>query len=413
MRVPPVARTRSWVLATGVVSIAALVLTACGSPGPGTAPNWTPKPTFSGEGYDPGGRQPVQPTVPNGPPAPPSSRHGGSSAPPQKKHGDPAVVATKLTTPTGIAILPDNTALVGERTTGRIVRVQPRPGQPVQTVRTLTGLSTVGGGGLLDLAISPNYVQDNLIFAYVTTRTDNRVVAFTLKGPVTTVIGGIPRGKSDNAGRIAFDPKGNLLVATGDAGRPNLADNKHSLAGKILRVTDIGRAAKGNPVPGSAVYASGFRRTAGLCVDPRSGTALQTSSDPRSNADPVNQIFAGHSYGWPSRTHDSTTPLATLPSTDRSPGGCAIARGVLFVTSLNGQLVLASAIRSIRGALISLSPYSTSLRDKYGRLLTVVAAEDGALWLTTSNRDGHGHPVPADERVLRIVPSAGGGKSKV
>jgi hypothetical protein len=63
--------------------------------------------------------------------------------------------------------------------------------------------------------------------------------------------------------------------------------------------------------------------------------------------------------------------------------------------------------------LISLSPYSSSLRHKYGRLLTVVGAPDGALWLTTSNRDGHGHPVPADERVLRIVPSSGGAKSNV
>jgi hypothetical protein len=45
-------------------------------------------------------------------------------------------------------------------------------------------------------------------------------------------------------------------------------------------------------------------------------------------------------------------------------------------------------------------------------LLTVVAAPDGALWLTTANRDGHGHPVPADERVLRIMPS-GGGSSQV
>jgi glucose/arabinose dehydrogenase len=413
MPAPPAARTPSWVFAAGIASVAALVLTACGSAGPGTAPNWTPKPTFSGEGYDPGDRQPVQPTIPNGPPTQPSSRPGGSSSQPQNKHRDPAVVATKLTAPTGIAILPDNTALVGERTTGRIVRVQPRPGQPVQTVRTLTGLSSVGGGGLLDLAISPNYLQDNLIFAYVTTRSDNRVVAFTLTGPVTTVIGGIPRGKTDNAGRIAFDPRGNLLIATGDAGHPALADNPHSLAGKILRVSDIGRPTRGNPVAGSAVYASGFRRTAGLCVDSRSGTTLQTAADPRANADPVNQILAGHSYGWPRHTADTTTPLTTLPSADRAPGGCAIDRGILFVTSLNGQLVLASAIRSIRGALISLSPYSTSLRHKYGRLLTVVGAPDGALWLTTSNRDGHGHPVLADERVLRIVPSAGGAKSNV
>jgi hypothetical protein len=44
-------------------------------------------------------------------------------------------------------------------------------------------------------------------------------------------------------------------------------------------------------------------------------------------------------------------------------------------------------------------------------LRTVVAASDGALWLTTSNKDGHGHPVPADERVLRIIPSGGSGNN--
>jgi glucose/arabinose dehydrogenase len=406
-------RAGPWVLATGIVAVAGLVLSGCGSADPSAAPNWTPKPTFSGEGYDPGGRQPVLPTVPNGPSAPTNPHHSGSSTPPRGQHGDPAVVATKLTTPTGIAILPDNTALVGERTTGKIVRVQPRPGQPVQTVRTLTGLSTVGGGGLLDLAISPNYLQDNLIFAYVTTRTDNRVVAFTLTGPVTTVIGDIPRGPSGNAGRIAFDPKGNLLIATGDAGHPALAENPHSLAGKILRVTDIGRPAKGNPVPRSPVYASGFHRSAGLCIDARSGLILQTGPLPGTKADPINQIFAGKSYGWPTRGPADTTPLTTLPTDDRAPGGCAIERGVLFATSLDGQLLLASAIRTVHGTLIALSPYSSSLRHKYGRLLTVVAAADGALWLTTSNRDGHGHPVPADERVLRIVPTSGGGKSTV
>lgn len=403
----PLAARRRSLLAAGAVAAAALALTACGSPGPTGAPNWTPAPTFSGEGYNPGGEQPVQPTVPNGPPGQSSQPPGHSSTPPQKKHRDPAVVATKLTAPTGIAILPDNTALVGERTTGRIVRVQPRPGQPVVTVRTLSGLSTTGGGGLLDLAISPNYLQDNLIFAYVTTRTDNRVVAFTLKGPVTTVIGGIPRGHSDNAGRIAFDPKGNLLIATGDAGHPALANDPHSLAGKILRVTDIGRPAKGNPVPGSPVYASGFRVTTGLCIDPHSGVTLQTGPMPGMLSDPINQVIAGSSYGWPHRTPNYTAPLSPLPTNQATPGGCAIERGVLFVTSLDGQVLLASPMRSVHGALIALSPYSKSLWRKYGRLHTVVAAADGALWLSTSNRDGHGHPVPADERILRIHPRAG------
>jgi sugar lactone lactonase YvrE len=52
-----------------------------------------------------------------------------------------------------------------------------------------------------------------------------------------------------------------------------------------------------------------------------------------------------------------------------------------------------------------------TLHNRYGRLRTVVAAPDGALWLTTSNKDGKGKPGPADERVLRIVPSGGGGNN--
>src|SRR5699024_2045427 len=133
------------------------------------------------------------------------------------------VVATHLVAPVGLTLLPDGTALVGERSTGRIVRVQPTPGKPVRTVRTLAGLDTSGDGGLLDLALSPHYAQDSLIFAYITTRTDNRVVVFTLHGPVTPVLTGIPKGTRDNAGRIAFDGAGNLYIGTGDVGRPRLA----------------------------------------------------------------------------------------------------------------------------------------------------------------------------------------------
>src|SRR5664279_3576061 len=146
------------VRAVGVLAIAAVLLSACGSSTSPGEPTWTPKPSFSGEGYQPGERQPVQPH-PSANPAPASPSPGTS------KGDDPAIVATKLRAPTGILILPDNSALVGERTTGRILRVQPVPKQPVQTVRIIAGISTTGGGGLLDLAISPNYGEDNLIFA--------------------------------------------------------------------------------------------------------------------------------------------------------------------------------------------------------------------------------------------------------
>lgn len=392
------ARTR----AACVLGAAAVLLTACGSSGAGGEPSWKPKPSFSGEGNDPGNRQPVQPQQP------PPGNGGGSPSSSPSNSTDSAVVATKLKSPTGIAIMPDNTALVGERTTGRIVRVHPEPKMPVQTVRVIAGLSTTGGGGLLDLAISPNYAEDNLIFAYITTRTDNRVVDFTLKGPITTVLKGIPRGTSDNIGRLAFSADGSLLVGTGDAGHPSSAANPKSLAGKVLRITDIGKPAADNPQAGSRVYASGFRRTDGLCVDPDTAIAFQTEARGGVASDPIYQVHPGASYGWPKATITAEQPLILLPETRRAPGGCAVLDHVLYTTSLDGKALLAADIKAVSGGVVKLSAFSVSLPNKYGRLRTVVPAADGALWLTTSNRDGKGKPVASDERVLRIVPSGGG-----
>ena len=149
-----------------------------------------------------------------------------------RKQGDPAVVAKHLTTPVGITIMPDNTALVGERTTGRIVRVQPQPDQPVRTVRVLHGLSTAGGGGLLDLAVSPNYREDNLIFAYVTTPEGQPRRRLHPRRAGHAGADRDPPGRTGNAGRLTFAADGSLLVGTGDAGRPSLARTRRSLAGQ-------------------------------------------------------------------------------------------------------------------------------------------------------------------------------------
>lgn len=390
--------------AGAVAALGALALAACGAGAQADAPTWVPKPSFSGEGQQPG-LSPVQPQP--RPSATPGG--GGSSGSPgpsatRSPAQDPSVVATNLTAPDAIALLPDNTALVGERTTGRIVRVQPQPGQPVPTVRTLTGLDTAGGGGLLDLALSPNYDQDNLIFAYVTTPTDNRVIDFTLTGPVTPVLTGIPRGASDNAGRIAFGDDGRLYVATGDAGRPQLAADPASLAGKILRVTDIGTPAPGNPTR-TAVFARGLHLPLGLCLIPQTDVLLDLDGGD-SGGDEVNVVTPGADYGWPSPTNSSAGPITTLPTGQQDPGGCAVQDGTVFVTTKQGRALL-SAKLTLKAGAVSTSGFLTSLTGKYGRLATVVAAPDGALWLTTSNRDGAGKPVPTDERVLRIVPSGG------
>ena len=402
--------------------------TACQGSAAGSPPTWVPQPNYQGNidprpqlpgpalpapSQSPGGTGSVPGpggtgSVP-GPggtgsvPSPGPSR-SGSAAPAV----DPSVVATKLNQPTGLVVLPDGTALVGERTTGRILRVQPEPGHPAVPVQRLA-VDGSGDGGLLDLAISPTFDQDGLVYAYLSTATDNRVVHFALGSPPSAIVTGIPKGRTGNAGRLAFDATGALLIGTGDAGRPALAGSVDSLAGKILRTSDIGRPMSDNPVPGSRVFAYGLRTVDGLCVDARTGLRIAVSAGSGSNlgADPdeVNVISPGDDYGWPDNGPDALDPVRTLPPATSGGGGCALAAGKLLVATSAGRSLAVGTVTQSAGGGASVGAFDATLRDTYGRLATVVAAPDGALWLTTRNRDGHGKPTADDDRVIRISPS--------
>jgi glucose/arabinose dehydrogenase len=404
-------RTRIALLATA----SGLLLTACGAAGGSDAPTWEPSPALGGNGNGPGAQAspiiPV-PSLPKKQPSSSSGRPGNQPSPSPASKGDPNVVATKLRAPVGLTMLPNGTALVGERTTGRIVQVQPVAGRPVPTVRRLSGLDTSGDGGLLDLALSPTYNEDGLIYAYVTTATDNRVVDFTLKGPVTPVLVGIPKGPTGNTGRIAFGGDGDLYVGTGDAGRAADAANARKLAGKVLRIDDIGDPAGGNPSPSSPVWTTGHYRVNGLCPVPQTTAVLEVEAGADGRPDDVNNLVADSYYGWPAANSSARPALGQLPAAYRAPGGCAVLDNRLWVTSLDGRALLAAPLRGSRTAP-AVGKFSAVLTNKYGRLKTVVAAEDGALWLTTSNRDGSGSPVSADERVIRYVPSGGGAGAPV
>jgi len=372
------------------------LLAACGT-GAADTPTWVPQPTISLEA-SPHESQPSQPGASPGPsggspvpiPTSPNSPNGSSGGGPGS-----GVVATDLDAPTGLVVLPDGSALVGERTTGRIVRVQPTPGQPVPTVRTLTGLSTTGDGGLLDLALSPTYAEDGLIYAYITTATDNRVVDFTVTGLPADVLTGIPRGVTGNTGRLLFDQQGHLYVGTGDAGTPRLAADPNSLAGKVLRVDGIGHPVPGNLKPGSPVYTRGHHTVNGLCASPTLGTVYETEAPSE-----VNVLSGGADYGWPTARTGTRRPASTMPANRAGAGGCAVEADTIFVATSDGQALLGATL----APHAQVGKFSVLPLDKsYGRLRTVVAAPDGALWITTTNKDGHGHPIPDDERVIRIV----------
>jgi glucose/arabinose dehydrogenase len=391
---------------------APVLLASCGTPTTGNGggkPTWVPKPEGPPAVNDPEPQLPGQPLP--GPDLPPGSSAPGQ--PGQQSPGgpdDPNVLASRLKEPWGLALLPDGDALVGERTTGRILRVH-ADRTPPDVLQTITGLDATGDGGLLGLALSPAYREDRLVFAYVTSKTDNRVVKFELGSAPTPVLTGIPKGRTGNGGRIQFGPDDQLYIGTGDAGRPQAAQNKRNLAGKILRVDEFGNASDGNPTPHSAVYSIGHQSVVGICWN--DDDAMFAVDNAGGGAE-VDLISAGRNYGWPLVSGQQSragyvapkllTPKATAPA-----GDCAVVKFGLFVPSLTGERLLAIPLD---GAAQPGAP-RTLLPGTYGRLRSVVAAPDGSLWLTTSNRDGKGSPVPTDDRVIRIQPPSDSTSSPV
>lgn len=382
-----------------IAALSLVSLAACGhksSNEPTSARTWVAQqdnpppvvdPQFPGQGAEP--NQPGNPT-----PQAPSG--GGKSGTPQ----DPNVVADHLQVPWGLAMLPDGSALVGERPTGRIVQVQPQR-QPVDTVERISGIDARGEGGLLGIAVSPSYDEDGLVFAYITTKTDARVVRFALGERPRPILTGLPRGTTAVGGALAFGPDGDLYVSVGDTGRAQRAETKGSLAGKILRVTVFGKSAPGNPKAGSPVYASGFHDVTAFAWD-KQGRMYATEDGAK--ADELDLITKGGKYGWPSADPNDTPPLLAWQQQRIDAAGCAVLGFGVFVGELTGQKLLAVSLNTKGKPQGAANPL---LKNSYGRLRTVVAADDGALWITTSNRDGHGRPVPTDDRVLRIKPPSG------
>jgi glucose/arabinose dehydrogenase len=359
-----------------------------------------------GGGYTPAG--PFRPLPEGTPPevGPPSASAPapapGNPANPEsgQRAGDPNVVASKLDVPTGLAVLPDGTAVVGERDTGRLLQVFPdrAPARPLMTVH---GLDTAGDGGLLGLALSPTFAQDGLVYAYLSTAKDNRVVRFPIGGTPNPVLTGIPHGAERNGGGLLFAPDGTLFVGTGDTGKPALAQSPTSLAGKVLHIDVFGHPA-GTAGP---VYGRGFADVTALCMG--GDDKLYATDDVPGGPDELDPVTQGGDDGWPAGSPTTLDPVASFPAAEGGLGGCAIDGRTVFVGSMDGRRIDVVPLQADGSA----GKATDVLADRYGRLRTVVLDGDGALWITTSNRDGFGTPTADDDRVLRIVPPTSSGDS--
>lgn len=322
------------------------------------------------------------------------------------------VVAAGLEAPWDLVFTPDGEALVSERDSSRLLSIDSSGN--VEELQRLPENGT-GEGGLLGIALSPNYESDGYIYAYYTTDTDNRVTRFRLGEDPEPILTGIPVLTYHNGGRIAFGPDGNLYVGTGDAGDTSNSQDLNSLGGKILRVTLDGDVPADNPFSNSPIYSYGHRNVQGLAWD--EGGQLYATEFGQNRYDEVNRIQPGGNYGWPAvegeggffASGEYIDPIATWATSEASPSGAAILKNGA-IPQWEGSFFMA-ALRGQRLYRLALDPSGTVteqeelLSGQAGRLRHVVQAPDGSLWVLTSNRDGRGTPIATDDRILRLAPA--------
>lgn len=308
------------------------------------------------------------------------------------------VIASGLEIPWALAHAPDGRILLTDRPGRvRVIEGGKLKNEPLFTLP----VAHEGEGGLLGIALDPEFERNKFIYLYYTYRSGglaNRVIRVREDRPIQTaqvLVDRIPGGTVHDGGRIRFGPDGKLYIGTGDAGASAAAQDPGSLAGKILRVNPDGSVPSDNPFPSSPVYSLGHRNVQGLAwIDDQLYT---TEHGPQAH-DELNRIERGANYGWPTVTGTEAavgmvSPLIESGSSTWAPSGLAAQGGKLYFAGLRSQ------------TLWQFDPANTELRilkEGYGRLREVVAGPKGELYLFTGNRDGRGQVREGDDRLIRL-----------
>jgi glucose/arabinose dehydrogenase len=240
-----------------------------------------------------------------------------------------SVVARGLSHPWSLAFLPDGNMLVTERAGKlRIIR------KGVLDSAAISGVPSVHAvrlSGFMDVALHPKFSENHYVYFTYTKDIDLKTgdVATTLgRGRLEgnalvdvkdLLVGDIWPGNGGSGSRIMFDKDGSLFMTTG-ASNGNAAQEYNNTRGKVLRLTDEGKAAPGNPFAGRAdaraeVYSMGHRNPLGLAFHPVTGELWSSEMGPN-GGDEINIIRPGRNYGWPiisyGRTYEGP-PVSEIP----------------------------------------------------------------------------------------------------
>ncbi|RXT03819.1 sorbosone dehydrogenase family protein [Ammoniphilus sp. CFH 90114] len=277
-----------------------------------------------------------------------------------------------------------------------------------------------GEGGLLGLVLDPQFEENGYIYVYHTYEVNgeiqNRVLRLKENNNKASIdrviIDGLPGAQNHNGGRIKMGPDGYLYITSGDRYEPELAQEKQSLGGKILRIGLDGSIPEDNPFPGSPVYSLGHRNAQGLAWHPDT-MQLYASEHGQSAHDEINKIEPGGNYGWPIIEGDETlsqqpelkSPFIHSGTETWAPSGMTFItegpwRGQLLVANLRGNQVLKLSLGSDGLEVEEIE----SLLQEWGRIRNVYEGPDQSIYIMTNNRDGRGKPEEADDKIYRLRP---------
>jgi glucose/arabinose dehydrogenase len=240
------------------------------------------------------------------------------------------VVATGMRLPVAMTFLPDGRALVVEREGAKIHIYDPKRGsfealvdgfQPVKVQGEAhdprrPATLTIEDAGLLDIVLHPQYEKNGWIYISYSAgepeRSTTAVDRFRLRGKAIVdrervfTADAYSEDRFHYGGRMVFQ-NGYLFLTIGDRHHQDRAQELDKHAGKILRLTDDGKAPPDNPFVGKKVdnvdakpeiWSYGHRNPQGLVVHPTTGELLSTEHGPL-GGDEFNIIRKGANYGWP------------------------------------------------------------------------------------------------------------------
>ncbi len=326
----------------------------------------------------------------------------------------------------GVEALPDGRLLLTEKP-GRLRIVENGKLVP-EPVGGVPAVWSKGQGGLLDVAVHPDYTTNGWIYlSYSDPGPDDSAMTAVVRGRLKdgqfvdqqllfkSPVELYRKGQVHFGSRFVFD-SGYLYFSIGERGQKDDAQDLTRPNGKVHRIFDDGRVPDDNPFVGSAgalptIWSYGHRNPQGLAKDPATGALYDVEHGPR-GGDELNRVEKGRNYGWPVITYGMNydgTPITSLTAKDGleqpvtywvpsiAVSAIAFYQGPKF-PKWQGQLFLGALAQEELRRLVLKDGKVTHqevLFKNVGRVRDVVSASDGNLYVTF---DGG--------RVARLVPAA-------